>query len=204
MLVPMIATSVPGAVTVAAGTETCASTLATATAVPARRPVQPAASAVRPPARSSDRHDGRATSCRRRRSRSRVRAPRRTPTPGSRRRRPQGLVAGRAVVARLDPGQLPDDPVGRLDQTVGGAVELGRLAQDLERLREEPLGRDLAAVAIEPRFAELAGDPVDVVGLGLRRVMLPQLHPGVRVSPVRRRGSTAACHRPSSGASCRR
>ena len=35
MLVPMIATSVPGSVTVVAGTETWASTLATATASPA-------------------------------------------------------------------------------------------------------------------------------------------------------------------------
>ena len=37
MLVPMIATIVPGSVTVAAGAETCASTLATATAVPGQQ-----------------------------------------------------------------------------------------------------------------------------------------------------------------------
>ena len=52
MLVPMIATSVPGAVTVAAGAETCASTFATATGVPGRRPVQAAARSLSPPARS--------------------------------------------------------------------------------------------------------------------------------------------------------
>src|SRR4051794_1569462 len=51
VLVPMIATSVPGRVTVAAGTETWASTLATATGVPGRSPVQAAASAVSPAAR---------------------------------------------------------------------------------------------------------------------------------------------------------
>ena len=38
-------------------------------------------------------------------------------------------------------------------------VDLGRLAQDLQRLREEPLGRDLAAVALEPRLAPLARRP---------------------------------------------
>ncbi len=51
MLVPMIATSVPGRVTVAAGTDTWASTLATATAMPAGSPVHPAARSLRPPAR---------------------------------------------------------------------------------------------------------------------------------------------------------
>ena len=51
MLVPMIATSVPGSVTVAAGTDTWASTLAMATAVPGRRPVHRAACSLSPPAR---------------------------------------------------------------------------------------------------------------------------------------------------------
>ncbi len=51
MLVPMIATIVPGSVTVAAGAEAWASTFATATGVPARRPVQAAACSESPPAR---------------------------------------------------------------------------------------------------------------------------------------------------------
>jgi hypothetical protein len=63
------------------------------------------------------------------------------------------LVAGRAGVAGLDAGELPDDPVGRLDQPVGPAVDLGRLVEDLQRLAEEPLARDLAAVARQPRLA---------------------------------------------------
>ena len=96
--------------------------------------------------------------------------------------RPDRLVAGRAGVARLDAGELPDDPVGRLDQPVGRVVDLGRLVEDLERLREEPLGRDLAAVAGEPRLAPLGRDRVDPVGLRLRGVVLPELDPGVRVA----------------------
>ena len=66
---------------------------------------------------------------------------------GSRRLRPHRLVAGRAVVLRVS------TPVSC--QTIQSAasirrsarrVDLGSLAQDLQRLREEPLGRDLAAV----------------------------------------------------------
>ena len=172
--------------TVAAGTETWASTLATATAVPGTQPGPARPPRSRQPAGAiADRDDRRATSCRRRPSRSRARAPRRTTIGEAVGGRPDGLVAGRAVVPRLDAGQLPDHPVGGLDQPVGGPVDVGRLAQDLERLREEPLRRDLAAVALEPRLAELAGDAVDVVGLGLRGVMLPELDPRVRVAPVR-------------------
>ena len=52
MLVPMIATIVPGSVTVTAGAETCASTFATATGVPARSPVHAAACSESPPARA--------------------------------------------------------------------------------------------------------------------------------------------------------
>ena len=55
VLVPMIATSVPHAVTVEAGAETWASTFATATAIPGRSPVQPAACSVSRPATSPKR-----------------------------------------------------------------------------------------------------------------------------------------------------
>ena len=113
--------------------------------------------------------------------------------------RPHRLVAGGAGVARLDAGQLPDDPVGRLDQAVGRRIDLGRLVEDLERLREEPLGRDLAAVAVEPGLAGRARDVVDPVGLGLGGVMLPELDPGVRVRRERRADGTAACRRPCAG-----
>ena len=96
--------------------------------------------------------------------------------------RPERLVAGRAVVPCLAAGQLPDHPVRGFKEPIGGPVDIGRLAQDLERLREEPLGRDLAAVSIEPRLVEIAGDAVDVIRLGLRGVVLPELDPRVRVS----------------------
>ena len=61
---------------------------------------------------------------------------------------PDRLVAGGAGVALLLAGELQDDPVGRLDEAVGGGVDLGRLVQDLQDLGEEPLGGDLAAVAL--------------------------------------------------------
>ena len=118
--------------------------------------------------------------------------------------RPHRLVAGGAGVAGLDAGQLPDDPVGRLDQPVGAVVDLGRLVEDLERLREEPLRRDLAAVAGEPRLAALCRDGVDPIGLRLGGVVLPELDPGVRLVAQLRRAGTAACRRRSSAASCRR
>ena len=79
-------------------------------------------------------------------------------------------------------GQLPDDPVRGFEEPICGPVDIGRLAQDLESLREEPLGRDLAAISIEPRLVELAGDAVDVIRFGLRGVVLPELDPRVRVS----------------------
>ena len=111
----MIMTIVPGSVTVAAGTATWASTLATATAVPGSRPVQAAASAESPPARSptwrrsrrifvvDDVGEGRVERAEVGRVGEAVAL------------RPHRLVAGGARVPRLDPGQLPDDPVGRLD-----------------------------------------------------------------------------------------
>ena len=95
--------------------------------------------------------------------------------------RPDRLVAGGAGVANLPAGQAPDHPVGRLDQAVGRAVDVGRLVEDLERLGVEPLGRGPAAVACEPCLAAVLGQRVDAVGLGLRGVMLPELDPGVRL-----------------------
>ena len=152
MLVPMIATSVPGAVTVTAGAETCASTFATATAVPgteARPRGGLLGEAARPVADRDDRRRdifSSTTSLEARIEGGEVVA---AGEPVA--LRPDRLVAGRAGVAGLDAGQLPDDPVGRLDQAVGAVVDLGRLVEDLQRLREEPLGRDLAAVALRAR-----------------------------------------------------
>ena len=67
--------------------------------------------------------------------------------------RPLGLVARGAGVAGLRPGELPHDPVGRLDQPVRRAVDARRLVEDLEALGVEPLRRDPAAVARQPRLA---------------------------------------------------
>ncbi len=94
--------------------------------------------------------------------------------------RPLGLVARGAGVARLRPGELPDDPVGGLDQPVRGTVDPWRLVEDLEALGVEPLRRDPAPVSRQPRLAAGCGQRVDAVRLGLRGVVLPELDPGVR------------------------
>ena len=178
----MIMTIRPGPSTVTAGTATCASTLATATAVPGFRPVQAAASAEMPPARSPTGDTDVAAHLlvddvgEARIERRKVAGVREAVALG-----PHGLVAGRAGVARLDAGEPPDHPVGGLDQPVRRRVDLRGLIQDLERLGEEPLGRDLAAVARQPGLAGLARDLVDAVRLRLRGVVLPELDPGVRV-----------------------
>ena len=96
--------------------------------------------------------------------------------------RPHRLVAGGAGVAGLGSGQLPDDPVGGFDQPLRPVVELGRLVEDLERLCEEPLRRDLPAVAGEPRLLALCRDRVDAIGLRLSGVVLPELDPRVRLA----------------------
>jgi hypothetical protein len=92
------------------------------------------------------------------------------------------LVPGRAGVAGLGAAQLPDDPVGRLDPAVRLLVDVRVLLQQLESLGELPLRGDLAAVPADPRLAALVGQRVDPVGLGLGRVVLPQLGIGVRAA----------------------
>jgi hypothetical protein len=58
-----------------------------------------------------------------------------------------GFVAGGAGVAGFGAGELPDDPVGGLDEAFGAVVDVGCLVEDLEGLAEEPFAGDLAAVA---------------------------------------------------------
>ena len=161
----MIITMRPVPMTVAAGTATCASTLATATAVPARGRWPRAISAVSPPARAPR---GRSlphlvaddVAHARVQRREKVRAGEAFLLA------PDGLVARGASVARLHAGQLPDDPIGGLDQTVGGLIDLGRLVQDLQGLGKEPLGRDLAAIARQPGLAALGGHLVERLASG--------------------------------------
>ena len=69
------------------------------------------------------------------------------------------LVAGRAGVAHVPAGQLPDDPVGRLDEVVGALVGLAVLLEQLQPLRQRPLRRQPArrtAPATAPRAARPA------------------------------------------------
>ena len=95
--------------------------------------------------------------------------------------RPHRLVAGRADVAGLPTGQLPDDPVRCLEEPLGTSVDVRRLVEDLERLGEEPLGADLPAIAIQPGLAARARDVIDPIRFGLGGVVLPELDPGVRL-----------------------
>ena len=90
------------------------------------------------------------------------------------------LVARRAGVAHVAAAQLPHDPVRRLDPVVHPGVDLGVLLEQLQPLGELPLRGDPAAVARQPLLAPLLGELVDPVGLRLGRVVLPQLHVGVR------------------------
>ena len=96
---------------------------------------------------------------------------------------PDALVPGGARVPGLGAGQLPDDPVGGLDPPVGEPVDVRVLLQQLQRLRELPLSRDLPAVAGEPRLAADARQLVDPVRLRLAGVVLPELRVGVRAVP---------------------
>ena len=96
---------------------------------------------------------------------------------------PNGLVARRAGVAPLRPRQLQHDPVGPLHVAVSRGVDFRSLVQRLPDFREEPLGGDFAAVAGEPLLAPLGGNAVQLVGLGLGGVVLPDLDPGVGVVP---------------------
>ncbi len=92
------------------------------------------------------------------------------------------LYAGRAGVPGLRAGELPDDPVGRLDPPLGPLVDPGRLVQQLQGLGELPFGGDLPAVPGQPRLAAFGGQLVDPVRVPLGRVVLPELDVGVLVA----------------------
>jgi hypothetical protein len=93
---------------------------------------------------------------------------------------PDALVPGRAGIPGFRPGQLPDDPVGRLDPPLCAGVAAGVLLEQLECLGELPLRRDLAPVPGNPRLAAVVSQRVDPVRLRLGGVMLPELRVGVR------------------------
>ena len=114
------------------------------------------------------------------------------------------LVPGRAGVAQVAAGELPDDPVGRLDPVIHPVVELGVLLEQLQRLRELPLRGDQPAVARQPALRPLGGEGVDPVRLRLGRVVLPQLHVGVRAVRRTRAPRTAASRRRRREGSCTR
>ena len=94
-------------------------------------------------------------------------------------RAPDGFVAGGAGVAGLDPGELPHDPVGGLDEAVGGIVDRRGFVGDLGDLRKQPFRADFAAVFDQPGFTALGRQGVEAISPGLRGVVLPQLDPGM-------------------------
>ena len=176
----MMRTIWPGPTAPAAGTVTCASTFPTATAMPSGSPVHSAAAAVSDPARVPSAEIG-CSSLLAKPGELRVERGQELP------RRvvpvlPDALVTRGAGVARLGPGELPDDPVGGLDPALGARVQLGVLLQQLQRLGVLPFRGDLAAVARDPRFLPLVGQRVDPVRVRLGRVVFPQLGIGVRAA----------------------
>ena len=97
---------------------------------------------------------------------------------------PRGLVTRSARVTGQFAGQLPDHPVTALDNPAGGRVYLRIFFEYVQRLWDQPLRGDFAAVPCQPRFAPFRGAFVNPIGLGLRGVMFPQLHPGVRAVSI--------------------
>ncbi len=128
--VPTTVTSVPGRSTPAPGTETNESTLPTATATSERQPEPVGEVGAQRAGAGAERVEVGPELCDRagepgcgcvevlRRRQARV-------------GRPERLVAGGAAAAALDAGQLPDDPVGRLDELGGGLIDLAVLLVDL-------------------------------------------------------------------------
>ena len=175
----------PGPTTVAAGTALCASMIADATGVPARSPSRAAASGVSAADRAPRRHDLAAELLRHVREARVERAEelaRREPAL----RAPEALVSRAARVAHQLARQRGDEPVARLDEARRGGVDLRVLLERLQRLRDEPLGRRPSAVVGEERVSPLRGERVDAVRLRLRGVVLPELHPRVRMTgPLR-------------------
>ncbi len=89
---------------------------------------------------------------------------------------------GSADVPRLDSCKLPNDPIGGFDEAFGSCVNIRRFLENLQRFAEEPLRGNLAAVARQPRLGHVAGGGIDLVGLRLRSMVLPQFNPGVRLA----------------------
>ena len=94
---------------------------------------------------------------------------------------PEGFEPGHGCTAGFPPGQHPDQPVSRLNEAIGGLVDVGRLLQNLQNLREHPLGGNLAPIAGQPCLPPCLGQLPDSIRLLLGGVMLPQLHIGVLV-----------------------
>ncbi len=177
----MIATRVPGSTASAAGTVTWASTLPTATAMPSGSPVHSAARAHSRPAGSP--------SCTQRvlqlvDDEAVERRVQLAEELGGRVGAVlvDALVARGAGVADVGAGELPDDPVGRLDPVPHRGVDRRGLLQQLQALGELPLRGDQAPVAGQPGLGTLPGQLVDPVGLALRGVVAPQLDVRVRVA----------------------
>src|SRR6201996_4775707 len=152
----MIATIRPGSTAPTAGAVTCASTLPTHTATPSLRPAHPPRPPLaqpRPPrgllaqrARQRPQRQHRVLQLRREIPEVRMQCPKVVPV-----RAPpvlqDPLVAGGTRVARLHPGQLPGDPVRRLDPPRRQPVTLRIPLQQLQTLGVLPLRRDPPPVA---------------------------------------------------------
>ncbi len=185
MDVPITMTIRRGSTTVAAGTALCASMIAAATAVPGASPSRAATllgQTAHSPAGRSDLAAELAGELDEPRVERREKLPRRKSALAA----PESLVARAAGIAHERARELLHEPVAGLDERRGGGEHLRVLLENLQGLGEQPLGRRPAAVVGQERFAARGRDRVDPVRLRLRRVVLPELDPGVR--PRRPRG----------------
>ena len=181
MLVPIIATIVPGAVTCTAGADTWASTFATATGVPGRNPVHAAAHSLNPPARLPMGTMLRDIFVVDNPLKRGLRAAKYVVGREAVSLVPHRFVACRAVISGLCSSELPDDPVCRVDEPFGS---LGRSPDPRSEFagtsRRTTLTRS-AAIAVEPWLSSRRRNLGDQVRFGLRGMVLPQLDPGVRM-----------------------
>jgi len=102
---------------------------------------------------------------------------------------PVGFIPGSAGIAGEHAGQLPRDPVASLNNDVSVRVELGGFLKQLQCLGNKPFGRDLTAIAGQPRLLSGLAQFVDSVGLWLGSVVLPKFGPGVRPFTVGLQGA---------------
>src|SRR5688572_6775386 len=92
--------------------------------------------------------------------------------------------AGRGSVSRLPAGKVPDDPIACLNEKISRFVYLRRITHRLQHLREKPFARIFSAICADELLTSCRPNFVYCVRFRLRRVMFPELHPGMRILAI--------------------